>query len=147
MKMERPQLSMASIAPLLPLLAVVCALLALWFGWSGWQQYQDGTRRDAILQSRDGALKAIGDSLTAERQRFDQQLANPVLRAAIAGGDFARAGALLSDGWPGASDGTVLAPTLDSAYAALPEGGFGRLGVLEAAVASDATVARVVDTA
>ena len=147
MKMERPQLSMASIAPLLPLLAVVCALLALWFGWSGWQQYQDGTRRDAIQQSRDGALKAIGDSLTAERQRFDQQLANPVLRAAIAGGDFARAGALLSDGWPGASDGTVLAPTLDSAYAALPEGGFGRLGVLEAAVASDATVARVVDTA
>ncbi|KGM56170.1 phosphomannomutase [Lysobacter arseniciresistens ZS79] len=147
MKLERPQVSLASIAPLLPVLAVACALLAAWFGWSGWQQYQDATRRDGVQQSRDAVVQAIGTTLAAERTRLEQQLENPVLRAAIGSGDFARAGALLADGWPGASDGVVLAPALDSAYAALPEGGFGRLSVLEDALASDAPVAHVVDTA
>jgi phosphomannomutase/phosphoglucomutase len=146
-RMERPQLSLALLGPVLPVVIAAALLLAAWFGWSGWQQYQGDARHASVEQARDQAASTIAAALTAEHQRFASQLDNPVLRAAVAAGDFDRAGSLVDDGWPGASGGAVLAPGLDSAYATLPDSGYGRLAVMEDALATGASVARVVDSA
>ncbi|MGH8074423.1 MAG: phosphomannomutase/phosphoglucomutase [Lysobacter sp.] len=141
MKMERPQVSLDTFKPLLPVVVVVCALLAAWLGWNAWQQYRDDARHGAIEQSRDSAVQQIGAALTAAHKRFAEELDGPALHAAIADNDFAQAGTLLADGWPGATRGEVLAPGLDSAYAALPARGYGTVAAMEAALAEDKPVA------
>ncbi|MGH8085977.1 MAG: phosphomannomutase/phosphoglucomutase [Lysobacter sp.] len=146
MKMERPQLSLEQLKPLLPLLVGVCALLAAWFGWNAWQQYRDDARHAAIEQSRDSAVQAIAAALAAEHKRFAQQLDSRTVRTAIEGGDLAKAGTLLVDGWPGASRGTVLLPGLDNAYATLANGGYGQLATLEAALVEGAPVAWMISS-
>ncbi|GAB2629611.1 phosphomannomutase/phosphoglucomutase [Novilysobacter erysipheiresistens] len=146
MKMERPQLSLEQLKPLLPLLVGACALLAAWFGWNAWQQYRDDARHTAIDQSRDNAVQAIAAGLAAEHKRFAQQLDSRTVRTAIEAGDLAKAGALLVDGWPGASRGAVLPPGLDNAYATLADGGYGQLATLEAALVEDAPVAWMISS-
>ncbi|MGQ4660583.1 phosphomannomutase/phosphoglucomutase [Lysobacter sp. F6437] len=141
MKMERPQVSLDTFKPLLPVVAVVCALLAAWLGWNAWQQYRDDARHGAIEQSRDAAVQQIGAALATGHARFAEELADPALHAAIAANQFDQAGALLSDGWPGAARGEVLAPGLDSAYAALPGRGYGTVAAMEAALADGKPVA------
>ena len=141
--MERPGFSAAQLKPLLPAVIAICALLAAWFAWSGWQQHQDSARRTSLQQARDGAAQAVHAALAAEHKRLAFQLADPALQAAVASGDFAAASTRLTQDWPGAT-GEVLPPELDGAYAALPEGGYGRLAVLEAALAAESAVAWVI---
>ncbi|MGY0800026.1 phosphomannomutase/phosphoglucomutase [Lysobacter sp. A286] len=144
MKFTRPELSLEPLKPFLPLVAGVCALLALWFAWSGWQQHGDANRRMALEQSRDTAVQATAATLAAERERFAQRLADPVLAAAVATGQLDHAAELLVKDWPGASDAALVKPALDSGYAALPKGGYGRLAVLESALAEDQPVNAVI---
>ncbi|MFD0739876.1 phosphomannomutase/phosphoglucomutase [Lysobacter koreensis] len=148
LKMERPQLSAAQLKPLLPLAIGVAALLAAWFGWNAWEQYQDGARRGAVTAARDAAVRSAAQALAAEQKRFAAQLADPGVHSALTAGDLATAGTRLTAGWPGASDGAVLAPDLETAYAGLAgsakAGGYGRLAALEAALAEDKTVAWVI---
>ena len=141
LKMERPRMSLDQLKPVLPLVALVCALLAAWLGWSAWQQYRDASRHGSIEQARDASVEAIEAALASQHQRFTQQLAEPAVRAAIAAGEFDRAGTLLIAGWPGTTHGEVLPANLDSAYAALPERGYGALAALEAALAAGRPVA------
>lgn len=136
----RPSLSGAQLEPLRVAALAMAALLALWFAWSGWQQHRDGQRQATLQQSRDGAVQAVQAALGVEHKQLAFQLANPQLRAAVAAGDFATASAKLVEEWPDAA-GEVLPPDLDAAYAALPEGGYGRLAALEAALAADTAVA------
>ena len=148
MKFERPQLSAGQLKPLRPLLIAACGLLALWFAWSGWQQHRDSARRSSITLSRDMAAQFVRSALNAEQRRFAQQLQSPGVRSAIAAGDLTAAGERLTAGWPGASDGEVTAPDLAEIYAAAsaaerPDGSYGRLAALEAALAEDAPTAWV----
>ncbi len=135
MNVTRPQLALESLRPLLPALVVLCVLLVLWFGWSGWQQERDVSRRATLEQSRDGAVQAITKALASEQKHFAGQLARPSLVAAAAAGEFQRAAELLTEGWPGASDAVVFSSELDEGYAALPQGSYGRLAAMEAALA------------
>ncbi|MEO6170476.1 MAG: phosphomannomutase/phosphoglucomutase [Lysobacter sp.] len=141
---QRRQLSLDALKPLLPALTAGCVLLALWFAWSGWQQQRDNSRRAGVEQSRDQAVDAIGAALAADQKRFAERLASADLRAAIAGGEHARAAGLLAAGWDGASNPAVLSPDLDADYAALPQGQYGRLAALEAALVAGKPVAWVV---
>ncbi|MDQ3617452.1 MAG: phosphomannomutase/phosphoglucomutase [Pseudomonadota bacterium] len=148
LKLERPQLSVAHFKPLQPLVIVVGVLLALWFAWSGWQQYRDGARRDDVQQARDDVVQSVQSGLAADQKRLLQQLDNPGFKAAVATGDLANAGRLLTEGWPGASAGAVLSPDLRGAYEALADpanpGGYGRLALMESALSRDTVVAWVV---
>ncbi|MFC3552387.1 phosphomannomutase/phosphoglucomutase [Lysobacter cavernae] len=141
---EQLQASAAQLKALLPVIIGVCALLAAWFAWSGWQLHSDNARRAAITQVRDSAVLAAQQGIAAERKRMTEQLAAPALQAALAAGDLAAAGQQLGQGWPGAADAAVLAPDLSVEYAALPKSGYGRLAVLEAALAADQPVAAIV---
>lgn len=128
----------------LPLVIAACALLAAWFGWSGWQLHSDGARRMAVTQVRDDAVMAARVALMAEQKQLTGRLAAPALQAALAAGDLAGASRQLALGWAGASDVAILAPDLAAEYAALPKGGYGRLGVMEAAIAADKPIAGLV---
>ncbi|KIQ98088.1 phosphomannomutase/phosphoglucomutase [Lysobacter sp. A03] len=143
-KTKRRSVSLEPLRSLMPALVVACALLALWFAWSGWQQQRDGSRRATVEQSRDQTVQAIATALASEHKRFAEKLADPAFTSAVASGDNARAAELLGAGWPGASKPAVLSPQLDEDYAALPEGSYGRLAALEAALVEGKPVSWVV---
>ncbi|MBU8977370.1 phosphomannomutase/phosphoglucomutase [Lysobacter sp. MMG2] len=126
---------------MLPLVAALLAVLAAWFAWTGLGLHRDGTRRLAITEARNTAIDAAVKALTAEQKQLTERLAAPTLQAALAAGDLAAASQELGKGWPGATDAAVLPLDLTAEYAALPKGGYGRLGVIEAAVAADRPVA------
>jgi len=126
----------AQLKVLLPVVAALFVLLAAFFAWSGWQLDRDGARRLAVTEARnaavDGAVKVLG----SEQKQLTDRLAAPTLQAALTAGDLAAASQELGKGWNGASDAAVLPLDLGAEYAALPKGGYGRLGVIEAAVAT-----------
>ncbi|ATD66522.1 phosphomannomutase [Luteimonas chenhongjianii] len=117
-----------------PLLAVLLALLAGWAAWVGWQQLRGEQRLAAAEQGRDAAVAATTQSLGAELARLEARLAEPAVQGALASGDLEAAGAALAAGWPQLIAAEIVPGDLKGAYAALDEGGFGRLSSLEAAL-------------
>ncbi len=131
---------LAQLRQALPLLAVLGLVLTGWFGFNAWQLYGDSRRRGDVEQVRDAAVQSAQGALADAHKRFASQLASPAVRNALANGDLADAGASLTRGWSGADAGTVLPADLEAAYAALGQpraaSGYGRLAVMEAAIAS-----------
>ena len=141
---RKPRLSAAQLRPLLPVLALVCGLLALWLAWSGWEQYRAGTREAALLQARDSVAQSVGTAVGKELAQLGERLASAPVQAALGSGDLAGAGRQIGQGWAGVETVEVLAPDLDEAYAKLPQTGYGKLAVAEAAIATGKPVAWVV---
>lgn len=137
--LERGQLSLsaAQMKVVIPVLIAVFALIAAFFAWSGWELHQDGSRRLAITEARNTAAEAAQRALLGEQKQLQQRLAQPAVQSALAIADLAAASQELAKGWTGASDAAVLPLDLSGEYAALPEGGYGRLGVMEAAIAEN----------
>ena len=143
LKIERPQLSLDQLRPLRPVVIALALLLAAWLAFSAWQQQRDGARRSGLTTARDVAAQALGSSLSNQKKRLVAQMQNPGFMAAVRTGEFDRAGALLTDGWPGAQGGMVVPAELEATYAGLDQagtGGYGRLAALEAALAADEAV-------
>ncbi|MBZ4040663.1 phosphomannomutase/phosphoglucomutase [Novilysobacter selenitireducens] len=143
LKIERPQLSLDQLRPLRPVVIALALLLAAWLAFSAWQQQRDGARRSSLTTARDVAAQSLGSSLSNQKKRLVAQMQNPGFMAAVRAGEFDRAGALLTDGWPGAQGGMVVPADLEATYAGLDQagtGGYGRLAALEAALAADEAV-------
>ncbi len=143
LKIERPQLSLDQLRPLRPVVIALALLLAAWLAFSAWQQQRDGARRSSLTTARDVAAQSLGSSLSNQKKRLVAQMQNPGFVAAVRTGEFDRAGALLTDGWPGAQGGMVVPADLEATYAGLDQagtGGYGRLAALEAALAADDAV-------
>ncbi|MFL6591861.1 MAG: phosphomannomutase/phosphoglucomutase, partial [Luteimonas sp.] len=139
----RLRLPAAQLRAALPLVAAVCLLLAAWLAWNGWQQMRDAHRSDALLASRDLAVTGTQRALQDQTRRLGEALRSPAVQSALAAGDLDSAAARLAAGWPHLEKAAVLPPDLDAGYAQLPQAGFGRLAIAEAALAADAPVARV----
>jgi len=144
---RRPQLSIGRLRVALPLLAVALALLALWLAYNGWRQWQDESRSDAVLQSRDLAVQTTQRALQQETQRLRERLAYPDAQSALAAGNLSAAATQLGLGWPQLEQAQVWPPDLQAAYRGLPQSGFGRLAVAEAALVANAPVVRIVKEA
>jgi len=144
--LEKGQLTAgaAQLKVLLPIVAALFVLLAAFFGWSGWQLHRDGARQLAITEARNAAVEGAVQALGVEQKQLTDRLAAPTLQAALTAGDLAAASQELGKGWNGASDVAVLPLDLNAEYAALPKGGYGRLGVIEAAVAANRPVSGLV---
>ncbi|WP_460731174.1 phosphomannomutase/phosphoglucomutase [Lysobacter tyrosinilyticus] len=121
--------------------AAVLVLLAAWFGWSAWEQFRDSARRHAVEEARDGAARAAQSVLASEQKQFATQLQGAAVQSALAAGDLRLAGEVLTQGWASATEGEVLPPDLDPAYAGLPKTGYGRLAAMEQALAERKAVA------
>ena len=141
---EQLQASAAQLKAVLPWVAVGLLALAAWFGWSGYQQQQDQSRRLDIAEARDEAAMAAHQALLPEQKRMAERLASAGVQAALASGDLAAAAKLLGQDWPGASDVAIVPSDLNAEYATLPKAGYGRLGLLESAVAEDRPTAAIV---
>ncbi|MFZ5655994.1 MAG: phosphomannomutase/phosphoglucomutase [Pseudomonadota bacterium] len=129
----------AQLKQALPLVAVLGLVLAGWFGFNAWRLWNDSQRRDAVVAVRDAAVRTAQDALAAAHKRFAAQLQAPAVRNALARGDLADAGASLTRGWAGPDSAVVLPADLDASYAALGQpraAGYGRLAVMEAALAA-----------
>ena len=134
----------AQLRPFLPYLAALLAVLAVWLAWSGWRQLQDGTRRDSVVLARDTAAGITASTLAGDRKRLQERLADATVQAALQAGDLEAAAKALAADWPNLEAARILPPDLDPAYASLPEGGFGPLAAMEAALVQDAPVTAVI---
>ena len=139
----RLRLPAAQLRRALPLVAGLCVLLAAWLGWTGWQQWQDASRNQALQASRDLAVTGTRHALQLQQQRLRDALASPGVQAALSANDLVTAAARIQTGWPHIEQASVLPPDLEAQYAGLPQTGFGKLAVAEAALVADAPVARI----
>jgi phosphomannomutase/phosphoglucomutase len=133
-----------ALKPAMPIIATVCALLALWLAWSGWVQFQSERREAALKSTRDQAAKQVAADVAKEIAKLEARLKSAPVKAALAQGDLAAAGAAIKQGWPEAQHAEVVAEGLDAQYAALRQGGFGKVGLAETAVAENKAVAAIV---
>ncbi|HET6435365.1 MAG TPA: phosphomannomutase/phosphoglucomutase [Xanthomonadaceae bacterium] len=129
--------------PLLPALALACLVLALLFAWTGWRQWQDARRSEALQTSRDLAVQGTQRALDRQKQQLRERLASAPVQDALAAGDNAAAATRLRAGWAHVEAAEVVPADLDAGVAGLPGTGFGKLAALEAALATDAPVARI----
>ncbi|CAN5619402.1 phosphomannomutase/phosphoglucomutase [soil metagenome] len=139
----KSQQLLAQARPLLPYLALLLLMLALWMAWSAWRQAGDANRRAALVQSRDTAAQLTAKTLQGDLSQLSQRLASAPVQAALSSGDLALAALTVGRDWPQANV-EVATPTLEAAYAGLPESGFGRIAVAEAALAADEPVLWIV---
>ncbi|MGJ4729430.1 phosphomannomutase/phosphoglucomutase [Luteimonas sp. SDU101] len=130
--------------PWLPWLGAALALLAVWLAWSGWRGLQDDARRVNATLARDTAASVASSNLRGELKRMETHLARPAVQAALQAGDLDGAARALAADWPQLEQAQVLPPNLAGPYAALPEGGFGPVSAMEAALAEDAAVVSVI---
>ena len=134
----------AQARPLLPWLALAMALLAVWLAWSGWRGLQEESRRNSASLARDTAASVAASNLGGERKRMEEHLARSDVQAALQAGDLEAAARALAVDWPHLEQAQMHPADLSARYAALPEGGFGPVSVLEAALVEDAPVVSVI---
>jgi phosphomannomutase/phosphoglucomutase len=137
-------LQSAHMRPMLPAIALVCALLGLWMAWSGWVQYTAERRESALTNARDSVAMQVGNVVKKDLAQLTKGIASTPVQAAVASGDFAMAAAALKEGFPGAEHAEVLDEGLDAPYGSLPASGFGKLGLVEAAISENKPVAAIV---
>ena len=127
-----------------PLLAVLLVLLAVWFGWSGVRQWRQATVGAELEQSRDRVVEGLQTALTGQLGKLAKLLKTERVASALASGNAQAAAVAIREGWPGVEDVQILTADLDAAYADPKAFGYSRLALLEAAIADNAPVARVV---
>jgi phosphomannomutase / phosphoglucomutase len=123
--------------PAMKPLSVLCALLALWLGWSGFAQFNDEARRSGLETTRDNGVQLAHQAMMQSQKRLTEALDLQEVKTVLAAGDLDSAAKVISAGWPNVSLVQVLPVDLDAAYQGLPKGGYGRLAVVEAALAED----------
>ncbi|GAB3737853.1 phosphomannomutase/phosphoglucomutase [Luteimonas pelagia] len=140
---KRPRMRAAQLRPVLPVAAVLLALVAAWLAWGGWQQQRDAQESAALERARDSAARGTGTALDAATRRLQARLAAPEVQAALAQGDLEAASAQLAQGWPEAEAAGILPEDLGAEYGDLAGGGYGRLAVMEGALAADEALAGI----
>ena len=129
--------------PALPAIALVCALIAAWMAWSGYRAWAAERRESALVTARDAAAKQVADTVAKDLAQLRTRVAAAPVQAALASNDLKAAAMALGQGWAGVET-QVLAPDFDAPYASLPASGFGKIGLLESAIAERKAVAGIV---
>ena len=140
------KLDPAQVARALPVVTLVLLVVGIWVAIGGARQLQADIRLASLQHARDDAVTATGRDLQAIRRKFSATLALPAVSAALMAGDNAGAAAAIASSWPDVQRSEVWPADLQARYAALPKGGYGSLGVIEAALAEGAPATRVVST-
>jgi phosphomannomutase/phosphoglucomutase len=125
------------IRPALLPIAGLCLVLALVMGWSGLSQFMYDQRREELELTRDNGMQLVHQALLRQQKQLTGALAQPSVQATLVTGDLAAVAKAISTGWPNVSLVEVHRADLETAYAEAAKGGFGRLGVLESALAEN----------
>jgi phosphomannomutase/phosphoglucomutase len=134
----------AQLRPWLPVLAAILALLAAWLAWSGWRALQEDSRRTSVSLARDTVVGLISGTVRDDVQALRERIAAAPVVAALREGDLEAAAAAAAAGWDEAEVVEFHPPALDRTYAALPDGGFGPVSVMEAALMRGEPVVSVI---
>src|SRR5690606_34159317 len=94
--------------------------------------------------ARDTVAGAVANALRGDAGRLQEGLAGEAAQAALGENDLAAAAAAVADGWTGVEAVQIHPPTLDGLYAALPDGGFGPLAAMEAAMVRNEPVISII---
>ncbi len=117
----------------------VFALLALFGGlvllWQIWQASSAESVGPRLEQLREGAAAEIAARVRSVRERLDDAIKEPHLRADVAAGAFEDAVERLRKDWPDVNDIALYEPSLDKPFSEeMAAVGFGKLALLTAAV-------------
>ncbi|MBX3712412.1 MAG: phosphomannomutase/phosphoglucomutase [Lysobacter sp.] len=134
---DRTRQQIVQIRPALLPIAGLCLVLALVMGWSGLSQFMYDQRREELELTRDNGMQLVHQAMLRQQKQLTGALEQPSVQAALATGDLAAAARAISTGWPNVSLVQVHRADLETAYADAEKGGFGRLGVLESALAEN----------
>lgn len=127
-----------------PLLAVVLLVMAGGFGWSGYMQWRHEAQLARLQLVRDLAIDQISRKISAHKRRLDSLLRQGAVASALARGDAAAAIKAIDERFEGAEKVELFPADLTSAYAQPAKFGYARLGLLESALSTAATQARIV---
>ncbi|WP_147653493.1 phosphomannomutase/phosphoglucomutase [Vulcaniibacterium gelatinicum] len=141
---KRPRLTAAQLRPALPALAAVLVLLAAWFGWGAWRTWQAARGEAALVATRDAAVASIAATVRKDVQELERRVGDAAVRSAAVGGDHAAVAGAIGRGWAGVEQVEAWPPGLDTAFADPAASGYGKLALLQAALASGKPVAAVV---
>ncbi len=123
---------------LLPVFGVIAFGLAGLLGFDAWQQGSVDGLTAVVEAARDRAAGQVHANLQALRKRFDARRGDLAVAQALAGDDRGAATAAMLQGWNGA-EAEFIAPDLAAAHADPEAFGYGKLALLEAALADNAT--------
>ncbi len=127
--------------------AVLAVLAAGWFAWAGWQSQSGEVAKGRVVEARADVAAKMEATLQAEIERLETTRSRVALATALKRGDTAGAQAMVTEGMQGVEAVEWHSPALQEAYADPAKFGYGRLGVLEAALQQNAAQAAVVKDA
>jgi phosphomannomutase/phosphoglucomutase len=133
----------SSLKPTL-LVAVLAVLAAVWFGWVGWQSASAEQHTALASMARAEVAEEISARVTAAREQLETTRTRIALVTALKRGDTAGAQTMATDGWEGLEAAEWHDVGLDAAYADAAAFGYGKLGLLEAALEQNSAVAAVI---
>ncbi|HLS83351.1 MAG TPA: phosphomannomutase/phosphoglucomutase [Arenimonas sp.] len=119
-------------------LAAVMVLLGLWFAWSAWQAHQTEALAGRTEQMRSQVAGQVGLALQGAVAELEQRRSRPELVSALRQDDRDAASTLMREGWNGVEAVQWYAPDLAEGFADPKSFGYGKLGLLEAALQANA---------
>lgn len=134
---DRTRQQILQIRPALLPIAALCLVLAVVMGWSGVAQFMHDQRRAALELTRDNGMQLVHQAMLRQQKQLSEAMERPAVQAALATGDLAGAAKAIRTGWPNVSMVQVYGTDLEAAYAEATKIGFGRLAVLETALAEN----------
>ena len=142
-----PDLKSLPKAGALPLLAGLILLVAAWFGWQGWQASSAESKTREMGQVRASSAAQVRSAVEEAVERLEGTRSRIALVTALKRDEDQAARDVVTQGWDGVEAVEWFSPGLDEAYADPNQFGFGKLGVLEQALASNAAHAGIVKDA
>ncbi|KAA2284234.1 phosphomannomutase/phosphoglucomutase [Arenimonas fontis] len=120
------------------LLAGLMVLVGLWFAWSAWQAHRLEALAGQAEQMRSQAAGQVGLALQAAVAELEKRRSRPELLSALRRGDQDTATSVMREGWSGVEAVEWHAPDLAEGFADPRAFGYGKLGLLEAALQANA---------
>jgi phosphomannomutase/phosphoglucomutase len=119
-------------------------LLAGWFAWSGYVQWRHQGLVTRIQQVRDQAVEDFSKAIAAQNQLLDKLLKDEAVVRIMAGGDAVVAAEAIAKRFAAAEQVKLFPVNLTDVYVQAAKFGYGRLALLESALAAPGVRARVV---
>ena len=116
------------------LLAVLAIVAGAGMAWGGWMLRSAAALEDIAGEARATAADRIQTVIATERGRLDAQRKIPRVREAVAGGNEAGARAALAGDWVGIEAVEIHPADLSAAWNSVDRLGYGKLGLLVAAL-------------
>jgi phosphomannomutase / phosphoglucomutase len=124
--------------------AVLALAAAGWFGWQAWQSSKAEALASDVGQVRSDVARQVEDLAQAAIERLEATRTRIALTTALKRNEMETAEAVVTEGWEAIEAVEWHQPGLKDAYADADKFGYGKLGILEAALRENSTQAAVI---